>query len=156
VHAGTIPRTRVRVNFVGEGAPTIRERAAQLGLADIVTVVDFMKYEECVDLLRRSDVLLLFAQSQPLQIPTKLYDYIAVGKPILVFAEEGATSDLASRLPCAKLVGSEDGEGLEAMLKEMYIRFQQGVVDVQAATLAGIHRELTKQELTRKLVHLLN
>src|SRR5207253_5366509 len=113
VHAGTIPRTRIRVNFVGD-TPTVRERAAQLDLADIVTVIDFMKYEECIDLMHHSDVLLLFAQGQPLQIPTKLYDYIAVKKPILVFAEDGASADLAKRLPSARLVGSSDRECLEA------------------------------------------
>ncbi len=155
IHAGRIPRARVRVNFVGF-TPTVRERAAQLDLADVVTVIDFMKYEECVDLLRRSDVLLLFAQGQPLQIPTKLYDYIAVGRPILVFAEDGATADLASRFPCATVVGSEDRELLEAKLTEMYRQFQRGALDVKESTTDGIHRELTKVELTRKLAHLLN
>jgi len=154
IRAGRIPRARIRVNFVGS-TPTVRERATQLDLADVVTVIDFMKYEECVDLWHRSDVLLLFAQGQPLQIPTKLYDYIAVGKPILVFAEEGATADLAGTLPCAQVVGSGDGERLEAILKQMYTRFQRGVLALKEPTLNGIHRELTKQELTRQLAHLL-
>ena len=155
IHARRIPRARVRVNFVGF-TPTVRECAAQLDLADVVTVIDFMKYEECVDLLHRSDVLLLFAQGQPLQIPTKLYDYIAVGKPILVFAEDGATADLASRLPCATVVGPQDGELLEAKLTEMYWQFRRGGLDVKESTTNGIHRELTKVELTRKLANLLN
>ena len=155
IHAGKIPRARVRVNFVGF-TPTVRERATQLDLADVVTVIDFMKYEECVDLLHRSDVLLLFAQGQPLQIPTKLYDYIAVGKPILVFAEDGATVDLASRLPGATVVGPENGERLESMLEEMYTHFRRGVLAVKESTTNGIHRELTKVELTRKLADLLN
>ena len=115
-----------------------------------------MKYEECVDLLHRSNVLLLFAQGQPLQIPTKLYDYIAVKKPILVFAEDGASADLAKRLPSARLVGSSDRECLEAELKEMYTQFQRGELAVNEAASGGIHHELTKQELTRELVHLLN
>jgi glycosyltransferase involved in cell wall biosynthesis len=91
IHDGRIPRERVRVNLVGLTPAVVRERVTQLDLDDVVTVIDFMNYQECVRLLRRSDVLLLFAQGQPLQIPTKLYDYIAVGKPILVFAEDGAT-----------------------------------------------------------------
>jgi glycosyltransferase involved in cell wall biosynthesis len=155
VQTGTIPRTRVRVNFVGS-TPTVRERATQLDLADIVTVIDFMKYEECVELLHRSDVLLLFAQGQPLQIPTKLYDYIAVGKSILVFAEDGATADLAGRVPGATVVGPEDGERLEAKLKELFTHFQRGELAAKEPSAGGIHHELTKQELTRKLVRLLN
>ena len=143
------------MNFVGF-TPGVRERAIQLGLADVVTVVDFMKYEECVDLLHHSDVLLLFAQGQPLQIPTKFYDYIAVGKPILVFAEDGATADLASRLPRAPVVGPDDGDRLATKLTEMYTQFERGVLDVKESATNGIHRELTKVELTRKLAHLLD
>src|SRR5262249_41613995 len=127
-----------------------------LDLADVVSVTDFMKYEECVELLHRSDVLLLFAQGQPLQIPTKLYEYIAVGKPILVFAEDGATADLARQLPGASIVGSGDGERLQAKLKKMYIQFQRGQLVVKQSLSDGIHRELTKQELTGKLAHILN
>jgi len=152
IRAGRIPRARIRVNFVGS-TPTVRERATQLDLADVVTVIDFMKYEDCVHLLHRSAVLLLFAQGQPLQIPTKLYDYIAVGKPILVFAEDAATAD---QLPGATVVGPDDGEGLEAKLKEMYVQFQNGVLAVKESTTDGIPRDLTKVELTRKLAHLLN
>jgi len=155
IHAGRIPRARIRVNFVGS-TPTVRERATQLDLADVVTVIDFMKYEECVDLWHRSDVLLLFAQGQPLQIPTKLYDYIAARKAILVFAEDGATADLASRLPGATVVGPEDGERLEAKLTEMYAQFECGAPTINEWTTDGVHRELTKVELTRKLAHLLN
>jgi len=155
IHTGRIPRARVRVNFVGS-SPAVRERAIQLDLEDVVTVIDFMKYGECVDLLHRSDVLLLFAQGQPLQIPTKLYDYIAVRKPILVIAEDGATADLASRLPYATVVRPEDHERLEAKLKEMYTEFHSGALTVTESATDGIHRELTKVELTRKLAHLLN
>src|SRR5262249_23187237 len=107
VHDGRIPRARVRVNLVGLTPAVVRERVTQLDLDDVVTVIDFMNYDECVHLLHRSDVLLLFAQGQPLQIPTKLYDYIGVEKPILVFAEDGATADLAGRLPRATVVPPE-------------------------------------------------
>jgi len=156
IHAGRIPRARVRVNFIGFTPTAVRERATQLDLADVVTFIDFVKYEACVDLLHRSDVLLLFAQGQPLQIPTKLYDYIAVRKPILVFAEDGATADLAGRLPHATVVGPQDQERLEAKLKQMYAEFQRGVLVVKESATDWIHRELTKVEATRKLAHLLN
>jgi glycosyltransferase involved in cell wall biosynthesis len=155
IHAGRIPRGQVRLNFVGY-TPTVQARAEALDLADVVTVTDFMKYEECVDLMYRSDVLLLLAQGQPLQIPTKIYDYIAVGKRILVFAEDGATADLARRLPVATVVDSEDGEGLKATLTELYRQFQRGTLALEASTTDGLRRQLTKLELTRKLACLLN
>jgi len=155
IHAGRIPRERVRVNFVGSTPAIVRQRAMQLGLADVVTIIDLMKYEDCVDLLRRSHVLLLFAQGQPLQIPTKLYDYIAIGNRILVFAEDGATADLAGRLSLASVVGSGNNECLKAKLNQMYTEFERGELVVKPSS-DGIQHELTKRELTRTLAHLLN
>src|SRR5437773_3845111 len=76
-NGGWIPRSRVRVNFIGE-SPGILERARHLGIDDVVTVSAAMNYQRCIEWLYRSDVLLLFAQNQPLQIPAKFYDYIAV------------------------------------------------------------------------------
>jgi hypothetical protein len=54
------------------------------------------------------------------------------------------------------VVRPEDHERLEAKLKEMYTQFQRGVLAVEESSTNGIHRELTKVELTRKLAHLLN
>src|SRR5207245_9063336 len=89
-----------------------------------VTVVDPMTYRDCIDALRLSDAVLLFAQGQPLQIPTKFYDYIAVSKPVLVFAEDGATVDLARTLEGSIVIPPGDTEALEAALLRLYSQFE--------------------------------
>jgi hypothetical protein len=41
-----------------------------------------------MDRMAAADVLLLLAQGQPEQVPNKLYEYFAVGQPILVYTDE--------------------------------------------------------------------
>jgi glycosyltransferase involved in cell wall biosynthesis len=155
IKSGQIPRTRVRVNFIGS-SPRVQERCRQLEIDDVVRVVDTMDYQSCIQCLYRSDVLLLLAQEQPLQIPAKFYDYIAVRKPILVVAEDGATVDLARALGGPIVVQPDDPAYLETCLKKMYEQFERNALSVDDWNNEWIHRELTKVELTKKLVDVIN
>lgn len=155
INGGQIPRARIRVDFLG-ASPGVRERCRHLGIDDVVRVVDAMDYHRCIERLYGSDVLLLFAQGQPLQIPAKFYDYIAVGKPILVFAEDGATADLARELDGPIVVGPDDPGCLEAHLREMYKQFERNALGVIEGKNGAIRGELTRLELTSKLADLIN
>ena len=90
------------------------------------------------------------------RIPAKFYDYIAVGKPILVFAEDGATADLARSLDDPIVLQPGDCARVEAHLKEMYEQFQRRAPSVRERNTEGMQGELTKLELTKKLVNLIN
>lgn len=146
---GEIPKDRVRVNFIGESG-TIRNVVTDLVLDDVVAVIDSVDYKTCIQYLRESDVLLLFAQNQPLQIPGKFYDYIAVRKPILIFTEEGATADLAKQVNRGIIIDSSGPALIAEQLRDLYKQFQQG--ELAEATHLNLAVELTKPELTQKLM----
>jgi len=155
INSGAIPRARIRVNFIGL-SPNVMEQSRRLGIDDVVTVVDPMTYRDCIDALRLSDALLLFAQGQPLQIPTKFYDYIAVSKPVLVFAEDGATVDLANTLESSIVIPPGNTERLEAALQRLYSQFAHRPREGTGANTRALQRGLTKVELTRRLAELIN
>jgi glycosyltransferase involved in cell wall biosynthesis len=155
IKSGRIPRARVRVNFIGS-SPGVQERCRELEIDDVVRVAGAMDYPGCIQCLYRSDVLLLFAQDQPLQIPTKFYDYVAVKKPILVVAEEGATVDLARNVGGPIVIRPNDGAHLETRLKELYGQFERNALSSGEWNDEWIQRELTKVVLTRKLVNVIN
>jgi hypothetical protein len=54
-------------------------------------------HEECVSQMKQSSVLLVLQPDSPLQIPAKLYEYVAVGRPLLLVGGEGATANLVRR-----------------------------------------------------------
>ena len=76
----------LRFVITGEGLkkPELVKKAAELGLEN-VTFLPFQPYKDLPYLLATSDVLLvpLDREKTQLSVPSKLYNYIAVGRPIL-------------------------------------------------------------------------
>jgi hypothetical protein len=79
-----------------------------------------------------------------------------VRKPILVVAEDGATVDLARRIGGAIVVRPDDRVQLEARLRELYEQFERNALGVGEWNDPWIQRELTKVELTKKLVNVID
>lgn len=58
-------------------------------------VMDRIEHQKCITYLKNSDCFLLFQQGTHLQMPRKIYEYIALKKPILAITpEKGDTSKL--------------------------------------------------------------
>ena len=53
--------------------------------------------EVCLQQMARAQTLLVFQPASPLQIPAKIYEYIATGRPLLVIGGEGATAHLVEQ-----------------------------------------------------------
>jgi colanic acid biosynthesis glycosyl transferase WcaI len=79
--------------LVGEGLrkEALREKAAALGLAN-VRFLPFVPYAELPGLLAAADVLLvpLDRSKSDLSVPSKLYTFLAAGRPILGLAAPGS------------------------------------------------------------------
>lgn len=79
--------------LVGEGLrkEALREKAAALGLGN-VRFLPFVPYAELPDLLAAADVLLvpLDRSKSDLSVPSKLYTFLAAGRPILGLAAPGS------------------------------------------------------------------
>ena len=87
----------MKIAIVGEGLKkkSLEDKAASLGL-DNVVFVPFQPYEELPALLSSADVLLvpLDIEKSQLSVPSKLYNFMAAGRPILGLAD--STSEVAS------------------------------------------------------------
>jgi glycosyltransferase involved in cell wall biosynthesis len=149
IRSGNVSKGRIRVNFIGNSGQ-VKSEVAGLELTGVVRVIDPQDYEACLRYLYASDVLLLFAQGQPLQIPGKFYDYIAVRKPILIFTEDGATADLAKQINRGMIVDSCDSRVIAAKLQELYKQFEDGKLTVEKDVDTTL--ELRKSVLIEKLM----
>ena len=108
---------RLRVRFIGDGKTylhlSVPEIARRLGVEEQVEFVDWLPHRECLDELRGAGLLLLFAQGQPDQVPNKLYEYLALGIPILAIAERTSeTSWMLERVGGHHVVEPGDDAGL--------------------------------------------
>jgi glycosyltransferase involved in cell wall biosynthesis len=63
-------------------------------LESMVTIEPPIAHDQYLKALSSSDVLLLIQPDTDLQVPSKLFEYMAIGKPVLALADRGATSDI--------------------------------------------------------------
>ncbi|MHA1251804.1 MAG: glycosyltransferase, partial [Candidatus Helarchaeota archaeon] len=91
----------INVNFVGFGkTQAIDTYCKEKGLEQIVKYFDEVSYKKAIKYCIDSDILLLingFNKNNEIFIPVKIFDYLAVAKPIL-FIGEGAPADLINEL----------------------------------------------------------
>ena len=137
------------MNFIGKSRLRAKE-LAELDLEDVVNLEEFLDYKTTIHHLRSSDLLILFAQGQPLQIPGKFYDYLGVRKPIVIFTSDGATADLAKQVNCGFIVDSDDPLVIAACLHSLYLKFVSGSLCVERNE--DLVSELMKPRLTQLLV----
>lgn len=106
--------------IVGEGLErdNIKRKAAGLGL-DNVRFFPLQPYEDLPALLASSDVLLvpLDASKSAMSVPSKLYNFMAAGRPILGFAPESSeVASIIRRTGCGVVVEPGAAEGMAAAL----------------------------------------
>ena len=88
---------KIRVILVGAEESVRNSIAKKYGpsvLDELLIVTSRVTHEKCLSYLRTADVLLLFQQGTSLQVPRKLYEYMALRKPILAICDEGETEDI--------------------------------------------------------------
>jgi glycosyltransferase involved in cell wall biosynthesis len=95
------------------GGESVEEMVRVRLLEDVVRCVGYVPYDECVREMNRADVLLLFSIDQPLQIPAKLYEYLALNKRILSISTGGITEELIDRTGSGLNVKPDDMPGMK-------------------------------------------
>ena len=115
--------TGVRFVFVGDGLkkPDLLQKAKELDLNN-VTFLPFQAYKDLPLLLAASDVLFvpLDKEKTKLSVPSKLYNYLAAGRPILGLAD--STSEVANIINeanCGLIADPEDVDNIVERIKQM-------------------------------------
>jgi len=91
---------QLRIRFVGVWEvtdPSCEKLARDLEQRGMIRREPPVAHDDCVQLMRKAKVLLLLQPAYPLQIPGKIYEYIATGRPLLVIGGEGATANLVKK-----------------------------------------------------------
>lgn len=120
---GVLPahRDAPLVRFIGGWDPAndaAEALAAALERAGIIRREPGLPHDACLREMRRAPVLLALQPASPLQIPGKLYEYVAAGRPILLIGGEGASRHLMERHSLGLQCGDDD-ESIVNVLTEL-------------------------------------
>jgi len=108
---------------VGEGLKKkdLEARAAALGLANVL-FLPFVPYAELPDLLAAADVLLvpLDRSKSDLSVPSKLYTFLAAGRPVLgLAAPDSEVARLLRENDCGLIAPPDDPAAIAAAVTEL-------------------------------------
>jgi glycosyltransferase involved in cell wall biosynthesis len=98
--SGVLAPGGLRIRFVGTwdtGDARCDELASRLESQGFIIREPTMPREDALRSMSLASHLMILQQGFPLQIPAKLYEYIAVGRPVVVIGGEGATSNLVNK-----------------------------------------------------------
>ena len=138
---------RLSVCFVGHaarlGAPDLQDRG-------LVRPYGYVSHGEAVRWMRNSTALLLI-NTEWANIPGKLFEYLAAGRPIIAAVREGPTADLVREHEAGVVVPPDDPEQIAAAIRALYEAWEGG-------RLTSPHRRAVdryeRAELTRRLAAL--
>jgi glycosyltransferase involved in cell wall biosynthesis len=118
-----IPPQGVELHFVGALAKrfsTVAEVIKKLHLESVVRFTPPVSHKESLDYLSQSDVLLVVQPGTHLQVPVKLYEYMALQKPILALTPPGAVADIMTQGRLGLVASPEDSTAIEEIVCIFY------------------------------------
>lgn len=113
------------VDFIlaGDGPelPLLKEKARKLRVEN-VHFLGYLSREALLKVYAESDVLFATVRSTPTldvtSVPTKLFEYMATGKPV-VYAGKGLAVEFLQKIGCALTVPPEDPEAIAAAIQKL-------------------------------------
>lgn len=121
------PQNRERLNllFYGESAEDIEGFARRFGMSEVVHVHPPVPRTEVSAIMERCQALLLLAQQQPMQVPGKVYEYLATGKPIIAMTESNsATGRLLQGIPLCYI--AQNAEQVSHTMEQLWHQYSSG------------------------------
>jgi len=96
------------VGVGGQQKDELEKMVRHWDLEDYVELVPRVSHKEALGIMAGADLLLILQGGTSLCVPAKLFEYMALNKPILGLTPEGATADILQRYPLGKVVDPYD------------------------------------------------
>jgi glycosyltransferase involved in cell wall biosynthesis len=113
----------VRIDFVGTqriSDPELDEVLADPAMMGVVRFDAWLPHATALQRLADSDALLILQPDLRLAIPAKLYEYAAVGRPILALADtDGAVARIIADEGWGRTVSNDDVEAIVSAMDDL-------------------------------------
>ncbi len=147
---------KLNIQFVGKADSSLLTTIDEYGMRNWVTFTDYIPHKEVLKVQKKSHVLYIPASnvfSSKLQLPAKLFEYMAVKRPVLCVGDEDSDVALIIKdTQCGLVSGFTDKARLKENLKTLFLRFKAGEFATQPKNI----EQYSRRNLTEKLSYLLN
>jgi glycosyltransferase involved in cell wall biosynthesis len=140
----------VKVCLSGKVHHSYISMVEDLGLKDVFEFKGYLNYHQNIGLLHSASLLLLLTtHDAPDAIPGKLYEYLAIKKPVLAITEAGASEELLLALGAGCVVRPQDKAGIKKILWTLYQDYRQGKLVFPEISIDRFNRRNQTGELAR-------
>lgn len=141
---------RVKVCFSGKVHHRYIDMVKDLGLGNIFIFRGYLNYNQNIEFLNSASLLLLLTTHDASDaIPGKLYEYLALKKPVLTITEDGASQDLLLSLGIEEVLHPHDTAGIKRILWKLYRDFCEGKLRAPEIPLERFNRKNQTKELAQ-------
>ncbi len=137
IREGDVKRSDIQLQFAGQldapGETAHYDLVQQLGLEDVVKVMGALPHRQALEMLESADLLLLIGDTSSGAadyIPGKLYEYMAMGRPILALQVDGEAQRIIETHHLGTVAHPQDKEAI----KRAYLDLYQGWRDKKLPT----------------------
>lgn len=114
----------LELKFIGDIPVEIQAALEANGLVGITRITGYVPHHEAIDQCRRSDVLLLALGTDPALprgwLPSKLFEYLALNRPILACVAEGEAASMIRSINHGYVITREDKNAIVEALDSLY------------------------------------
>lgn len=121
-------KEHLRIIFTGEPGKGYEKLVAELNLTEWVDFTGFLPYaENIVNIIRSHALLFTLSSGEESRgwIPSKLYQYIGSGNPVLSLIPRGDAYDIAEKSGLSVFADQEDIHSIKSKILYMYDKYRQ-------------------------------
>jgi glycosyltransferase involved in cell wall biosynthesis len=147
-------RDRLRVRQIGPRESINEALVADSGLTDLIEFAPPCRHREILGEMAAADALLLIEADAPqgsLITPGKIFEYLAIGRPILALVPPGPAADLVRDFRAGRVIAPHDAAGIATALEGWLTRRPEGRVSQPEELLP-----YARPALARRLAELLH
>ena len=98
-----LTESNFEVVVVGEQFEAFNEKVRELGLSGIVSNLERLPHSEAIPYLKRAHVLLIVVETEGI-MTSKIFEYLAVGKPVFALIKPGELMELIQEFSPASII----------------------------------------------------
>lgn len=163
IDEGALDRERIVLRFAGvfdyPGYSDNIDAVHELGLTDIVEILGNLPHKQALKKMKQSDILLLVGDTAPesgAYIPGKLYEYLAIGHPILALSMPGESTKLIEKYGLGETADPLSLEEIKRAVKKLYEDWKSGTAQKEQQAQEKSMLKYQRREQARRLAELLN
>ena len=146
----------IKVSLYGKVSEEILMEVRENDLQDVVVFNGYLPHSEIISAYQKADMLLLivpdFTRNEGI-VTGKIFEYLAVGSPILVIGPEGCeAARIVAETQSGRSAGYDDSDGMKAILMK-YINNKDTSVTFKSSELI---QQYSRVSLASKLAGILN